>query len=242
MLSTVSKTSPNTRVYPLHFHDNYEIMLYIEGNGNLCTENRKYPFTKGTVIIVPPRVRHGSASENCFVNISVEGEFDRLLNFNKVISLCDNNDGDGKTLAELIFKNRNGDKEYLNSICTAYIHFLLQRYRQDAFTGNYIDDIIKEINEKAFSPEVNTTSIISKHGYAEDYIRAKFKKHTGKTPVEFLNGVRIDHAIFLMNVYNGTLPISEISAMCGFDDHAYFSRVFKKYTGVSPANYKKVIK
>lgn len=239
MLPTASKTPHNTKVYPLHFHDNYEIMLYIEGNGNLCTENRKYPFTKGTVIIVPPRIKHGSASERGFVNISIEGEFDRLLNFDTVISLSDNSDEDGKTFAELIFKNRNGDKEYLNSICTAYIHFLLQRYRRDPLTCNCIDEIIKEINEKALMPDVNTTRIISKHGYAEDYIRAKFKKHTGKTPIEFLNGIRIDHAIFLINIYNGRLPMSEISAMCGFDDYAYFSRVFKKHTGVSPANYKK---
>lgn len=242
MLPTASKTSPNTKVYPLHSHNNYEIMLYISGEGYLCTENRKYPFKKGTVIIVPPNVRHGSSSEHNFVNISIEGEFGSLLNFDKVISLCDNSDGDGESLAELILKNRNGDKEYLNALCRAYIHFLLQRYRRNTFTGNCIDEIIKEINEKALMPNVNTTSIISKYGYAEDYIRAKFKKHTGKTPIEFLNGIRIDHAIFLINIYNSTLPMSEISAMCGFDDYAYFSRVFKKHTGVSPANYKKVIK
>ena len=139
MLPTVSKTSPGTRVYPLHYHDNYEIMLYVEGRGNLCTENRKYPFDKGTVIIVPPRVRHGSASEKGFVNISIEGEFDRLLNFDSVISLCDNNDGDGASLAELIFKNRNGDKEYLNALCHAYILFLLpNQFCCSNRTGNTI--------------------------------------------------------------------------------------------------------
>ncbi len=239
MTPIVSKTPADTKVYPLHSHNNYEIMLYIEGCGNLCTENRTFPFKEGTVLIVPPRIKHGSSSNDGFVNISVEGEFDRLLNFDTVISLCDNSDGDGKALAELLLKNRNGNNEYLNSICNTYLHFLLQRYRQDTSTGNCIDRIIKEINEHALSPDINTTNIISKYGYSEDYIRAKFKRYTGKTPIDFLNCIRIDHAIFLIRVYNGTLPLSGISEMCGFNDYAYFSRVFKKHVGISPAVFQK---
>ena len=38
------------------------------------------------------------------------------------------------------------------------------------------------------------------------------------------------------------LKISEVATMCGFDDQFYYSRVFKKFTGMSPENYKKLYK
>lgn len=57
--------------------------------------------------------------------------------------------------------------------------------------------------------------ILNKSGYAEDYIRARFKYITGKTPVEFLSKVRISHACVLMDTYKSALTLNEISEKCG---------------------------
>ena len=65
--------------YPMHSHKNFEIMLYIEGQGYMRTEQGDIPFSKGTVIIVPPNINHGSVSQNGFKNISMEGEFKGYL-------------------------------------------------------------------------------------------------------------------------------------------------------------------
>ena len=64
----------------------------------------------------------------------------------------------------------------------------------------------------------------------------KFKEATGMTPIEYLTKIRIDEARYLLS--NSNLNISEIASIVGYDDPLYFSRVFKKVTGVSPRYYK----
>ena len=67
----------------------------------------------------------------------------------------------------------------------------------------------------------------------------KFKKHTGKTPMEYLNFIRIDSAKLLLR--DTSLSIGEIAAKCGFDNIYYFSNCFKAATTLSPSRYKSQI-
>lgn len=64
-----------------------------------------------------------------------------------------------------------------------------------------------------------------------------FKKITGKTLIEYVNELRINKAILLLR--NEDLNITEIALNCGFSDANYFSRIFKKYKGISPSEYQK---
>ena len=56
-------------------------------------------------------------------------------------------------------------------------------------------------------------------------------------PMEFITRVRIMHAKELLMF--SEKPISEISAESGFQDSSYFSVVFKKYEGMSPAEFRR---
>lgn len=64
-----------------------------------------------------------------------------------------------------------------------------------------------------------------------------FKKWVGKSPVDYRNELRTTAAASLLS--NTNLSISEIAAQVGFEDPYYFSRVFKKNIGISPAFYRK---
>ena len=72
---SINITDDNTIRYPLHVHQQYEVMVYLEGVGYLETDDKRYPFSPGSIIIVPPRVKHGSVSKNGFRNISIKGSF-----------------------------------------------------------------------------------------------------------------------------------------------------------------------
>lgn len=63
-----------------------------------------------------------------------------------------------------------------------------------------------------------------------------FTKHTGFSPHKFLLKVRIDKAKDLL--MHTQLNVCEISTHIGFSDPLYFSRLFRKYTGLSPSDYR----
>lgn len=224
--------------YPMHAHKNYEIMLYLEGKGYMCTELGNVPFEAGTVVIVPPNIKHGSTSGNGFRNISIEGDFEAYFHFDTVKSFEDNETQEGKMLAEMIYENRYGNDTYLASLCTAYVCFLMQRFELDSAMQSCVKKITAEISQNAFDPQIDLTLILSKSGYSEDYIRSCFKKITGKTPNEFLTDIRINHACFLIDIYKNTLPLSEISERCGYLDYIYFSKRFKSVMDMSPREYR----
>ena len=213
-------------------------MLYLEGEGYMSTDKGKIPFSPGTIIIVPPNIRHGSVSKNGFKNISIEGEFDRCLYFNEVKSLSDSELQEGKMLAWMIYANRYGKNAYIACLCSAYIHFIMQRFEMDSPTQRSVQTIISEISQHAFDSQIDLALILRESGYSEDYIRSCFKKITGKTPSEFLTDIRIKHACFLIDIYKNKISLSEISERCGYLDYIYFSKRFKLVTGMSPREYR----
>lgn len=234
-------TSDGTTTYPLHNHSDYEIIYYLQGEGFLKTEKYNIPYTPGTIIIVPPNLKHGSASEKGFKNISVNGSFKNLFNFNEPIVMSDNENADGRLFAKLLYENRFHNNAFLSSLCETYVLFLLTNFKIDKGTDIAIKKIIAEISENAFDQKFDVASALHKSGYAEDYIRNKFRQMTGKTPTQFLTDIRINRACFLIEIYNTHGSISEIAEQCGFVDYAYFSKRFKQIIGLSPSEYKKQI-
>lgn len=74
-------------------------------------------------------------------------------------------------------------------------------------------------------------------GYSVSRFQYLFRELYGTSPIEFLINERIRHAKELMS-FDDT-SINEISCSVGYDDPGYFSRIFKKYTGFSPKDFRK---
>lgn len=70
-------------------------------------------------------------------------------------------------------------------------------------------------------------------GYSPSHFSKMFKKLTGRTFSEYLNMIRVEHAILLMRG-GGNLTMTEIASKCGFSTVRNFNRVFKGVTGASP--------
>lgn len=238
MYVSINKTEGGTRSYPLHSHKRYEIMYYISGNGVMKTQSGDIPFCAGAVIIMPPNVMHGSVSDNDFVNISVECDFDGLLLFEKPTLVDDTASREGERILWLIYDNRYANESYLGALCVAYAQYLLQKIENRSAMSVCIREIMSRISGNALDPQINVSEILRQSGYAEDYVRACFKKEIGKTPLEFLSELRIRHACYLIDIYRDTLTLSEIAEKCGYVDYIYFSKKFKEAVGVSPRKYK----
>lgn len=83
----------------------------------------------------------------------------------------------------------------------------------------------------------NILSTLSAQLYVSDvYLRKLFSKYVKASPSNLLKHIRIREASFLLK--HTTEPIREISERIGYSDYNYFSRVFKKETGVSPEAFR----
>ena len=67
-----------------------------------------------------------------------------------------------------------------------------------------------------------------------------FKKETGQNFLDYLTELRISKAKELL--CGETLSVQDVAETVGYSDLKYFSRLFKKATGVSPSDYKKLYK
>ncbi|MEM7345206.1 MAG: AraC family transcriptional regulator, partial [Chloroflexota bacterium] len=67
------------------------------------------------------------------------------------------------------------------------------------------------------------------------HLRALFKQWLGESPRQYHTRYRLDQARRLLKEQR--LSISEVALAVGYDDVRYFSRVFKRFSGVSPSEY-----
>mgnify|MGYP001378607965 CR=1 FL=1 len=68
------------------------------------------------------------------------------------------------------------------------------------------------------------------------YFSSFFKQETGETFIEYLTRLRMEKAKSLM--MNAELRLYEIARLVGYQDVKYFSRLFKRHLGVTPAEYR----
>ncbi|WP_375541021.1 helix-turn-helix domain-containing protein [Paenibacillus tyrfis] len=68
------------------------------------------------------------------------------------------------------------------------------------------------------------------------YVSNHFKEMFGKSPILLHREIKIEKAKSLLKIQE--MNITEISTSLGFNDIQTFTRLFKKYTGISPSQYK----
>lgn len=90
--------------------------------------------------------------------------------------------------------------------------------------------------ESDLSANLTLSSIAAVQNISSGYLSAVFKKETGQTVTEFIVEKRIQHAIHLLSTTN--LQIQTVALHCGVMDVQYFSKLFKKYTGKTPKEFR----
>ena len=220
-----------------HKHKEYEIIVYINGNGTLHSCEKEFAASPGKIIIIPPETLHSSTSEGEFERIYIRGEFNQIFNLSYPTVILDNSEKEGTLLAKMIYSNRHSNTEYVASLCNSLAHFLLQSMKMDDEISLVVKDIIDTMSNSFYDSDFNIGHMLRQSGYAEDYIRSQIKKITGKTPTDFLTQIRISHACYMIDTYKNSLSLSEIAEKCGYTDYVYFSRRFKQLMKISPRKY-----
>jgi AraC family transcriptional regulator len=87
--------------------------------------------------------------------------------------------------------------------------------------------------------ELSVTGLAARINQHPDYFSRQFKVFTGERPINYILTKRIERAQYLLAT--SQLAYSAIAIQTGFDSLSYFSKSFKKLTGMSPRAYKKQV-
>lgn len=139
---------------------------------------------------------------------------------------------------------RRVNYEDLLNMNLRHIFLIINRFLKE---GTELDsDALNEVERATHYFNENYNQNICIKDYAADrhmsdcWFNRTFKKVTKVTPIQYIISLRITSAINLLE--NTDHNIKQISSMVGYDDEYYFSRLFKKSTGLSPTEYRKKLK
>jgi len=96
---------------------------------------------------------------------------------------------------------------------------------------------ITEYISSHIAEELRIPLLSLKFSISQSYLNRIFHKYTGKSVVEYIRDIRIEKSVEIMK-NSPDIPIKEISAMIGYEDASYFSKVFKKKKGISPQHFR----
>ena len=98
-----------------------------------------------------------------------------------------------------------------------------------------IEQIIQEIKQ-SYTENITLTNLSEKYGISISHLSSLLKEQLGLPFSQYITCKRIEKAKELL-VYE-RLSIGEIAELVGYNDYFYFSKVFKKNTGISPSKYR----
>lgn len=95
---------------------------------------------------------------------------------------------------------------------------------------------IQEELEKNIGTGLSLSSLAARHNMTVRTLLRRFQKACGQTPLKYLQALRVEYAMSRLESQNSSLDaiLSEV----GYEDISSFTRLFKRHTGVSPAQYR----
>lgn len=112
-------------------------------------------------------------------------------------------------------------------------------------------NLVRKHSTRRYSPPVQKTILLIEADLTADlslrtladaqkisagYLSALFRKETGKTLTDYVNEKRVEAAKRLLKTTN--LQVQTVAQHCGIFDVHYFTKIYKKYTGMTPREYR----
>lgn len=124
------------------------------------------------------------------------------------------------------------EREMLHKYCLLVRNYSVKGY------SPIIQKVINQIDLNLTS-DLGLKALSEMFNISAGYLSTLFKKETGLTLTDYVNKKRVEYAILLLNTTQ--LQIQTIASYCGVLDINYFTRIFKKFTEVTPKKYREMI-
>lgn len=252
---------PQNGEAPAYYHqdDYYIIGLLNNGTCRISIDFKEYTFSKGDIVIIYPKQIHNIMRADdaegwlLFVDSSIiEKEekyiLDKLLLFTPSVKIDEKRNNELNHIALIIIDrihniNNNQIKTTVKMLTKTFISIIAESIiseklqhehcnsRHIEMTLNFCNlvknDVIIHRSPSYYAKKLNISS-----GYLNEIIKGTLGTNTSS----YIKNELILQTKRLLAHTN--LTVKEISSLLGMDDHAYFSRLFSRMTGVSPSLFR----
>lgn len=261
---------PSNHVSEYHTHDYFEVNYVCDGSCMNLVEDRTVIMNKGDLVILHPGAFHTlyADSDSKVINFMIDKdwmceEFQHVIPCNgtlyKFLSYSESDEfykyvvcpfkSENKKVIATVSKLADSLAEvshwrYLKQEgCMLELLYLLAEQCEDAYLsqgqGMSSDKIIDILIYMSENYATVTLEILSeKFFYSKTHICRLFLRNMGKSFNQMLIDIRVSRASLLLR--NTDLTVDEIAHAVGYDSVEYFQRLYKKKTGMTPGEYRKI--
>lgn len=211
-------------------HDVWEMVVVFKGHGLLHADAER-PFAPGLAYLVPPGLAHRESSVGSMdvVWIGLRGSLCDALP-RRVLGV----DGAREPARQLWLTAQrqamNGVQ--LDGLARCLLGRTDRRSEAAACASLPLDDILEYLH-RHLARAIAIPVLARRFGCSERHFTRVFTRHTGLSPLRYLRRMRLESAQRLLA--SRTLSLAEVGRQVGYDDPAYFSRVFSQEFGRPPS-------
>ena len=239
-----------------HTHPYYHLFYIVSGTGTFLLDGAPVSVAAGDCLIIPPGVYHEMEADSHSLLDSREIKF--ILHSQEIARVLDENgpvirSASGfidKATQYIVFNWSRQDPlvlDYMDSfLCSLLLSPYLERSMAASNDSSYIDvspysELVRRIIsfvEANHTEPFRLDALAGELGYNKRYLCTLFRRETSLTILEYLNHVRIRHAV--LELYYHDVPVSVAAQRVGFITPIHFTRVFKEAVGLTPSRYKEL--
>ncbi len=241
-LTTVGNPKYQPPVFRPNGLNDHMFLYFVSGEAVGYIGDREYEIKKGMMLYTPPGVEHNyhmkeNYGETWYISFNGNGLCDFLGDKALVFKIDENYDVVAQY--ENFVKLRENPQEYRN-ISKALYNFILDMdmfiKKSSVYGGEKRNIIFEATNFILENNDVTLCEISDKYNISKEYFCRLFKNYTGYTMIEYVNTLKIQNAKKMLRETNKS--ICEISKLAGFQSHSYFLLEFRKFTGISPLQFR----
>lgn len=210
------------------------LAYFREGSVTYYFENETLTAHPGDILVLPKGVVYSGQrveEKNSFYIIDFETkdptELDRL-GLKRVFS---GPKGSRERFRRILECWENGDMLLCRGLIYELVHTLVLSSPMD----RRVADVIALMKHRLSDPALSMAELCAGASVSESHLRRMFRQETGRSPMQYLNDLRIAQAKNML--LHGDVSVGEVAEFCGYSSLFYFSRDFKNKTGLPPSRY-----
>lgn len=243
--------------HPNRVIDSYEVIDVLRGKLRLSEEGRDFAVSAGEYLLMIPGLRHWGFEDyppdlefywlHFRVSPPTVGSQGETLDALRLEMPRTGRLSDPERLAELFRwfldaqEKQDLDQKLANMLCLAILHVIDHRHVRPADDDDRVPLTAREarrILSRSFQADISTSLIARELACNPDYLGRIYRKSYGNSIMDDLHSLRIKLAKRLLLDEN--MNVNEVARQCGFQDPAYFRRVFKRNAGLAPREFRKM--